>query len=302
MHILPQDISGRSVRASTRALFTLVAATMAPLLAQYLFRGGSIQTETLALFAVGGGISALVVARSVVDSDGATQTATRVFAKSLLVGLLGGALTGFLWVAFERPSSEYRNVLGPLFGALYGLGLGAVFGLVFGVWSTRARSALDHPSVLASHRLMMEAGALLSLTGIVGFWSYRVDALALVSAATTFLGCVLVLVGIVRSVQLQKICTSINTSGSTLTIAQRNTASFAPAMVWAPVLDHMIVQTNTSTITDPSPFRTTRSLAEVCVVPADLSIVRQAIGSAVAFGIMVVSVVAALQATVIALR
>jgi hypothetical protein len=302
MHILPQDISSRSVRASTRALFTFVAAALAPLLAQYLFRGGSIQTETLALFAVGGGISALVVARTVVDGDGATETARRVFARSLLVGLLGGALTGFLWVSFERPSSQYRNVLGPLFGALYGLGMGAVFGLLFGVWARRARTALDHPSVLASHRLLMEAGALLSLTGIVGFWSYRVDALALVSVATTLLGCVLVIVGIVRSVQLQKICTSVNTSGSALTIAQRTTASFAPALVWAPVLDHMIVQTSVSAIADPSPFRTTRSLAEVCVVPSDLSVVRQAIGSAVAFGIIVVSTVAGLQAAVIVLR
>lgn len=288
-------VTARGVLAATRAIFMLVAALLAPLLAQYLF-GARVGVGSWALFSVAGATASLAVSRLVVTADGASRPALRVFARGALVGVAAGVATGLAWVTLEHPYGADRYVLGPLFGAIYGAATGAAFGAAFALWTRRARAALARPSALASQRLAMEAGLALALAGAAGMASYSIEALMLASALVGFAGVVVIVAAVARVIRLQRLFATVSRAGAGFAVTARTPATEAPAFAWAPALDHVIVRESDPSSVEPAPFRNRNAAAEVAVVPADLSIVRRAIGATVAFGFVAVMGAAALQA------
>jgi hypothetical protein len=288
-------VTARGVLAATRAIFMLAAATLAPLLAQYLF-GARVGVGSWALFAVAGAIGSLALSRLVVSADGAAHPALRVFFRGALVGVATGVLTGLAWVSLEHPYGADRFVLGALFGAIYGAATGLSFGAAFAVWARRARSALARPSALASQRLAMEAGLALALAGAVGVAAYKIEALTLASGVVGFAGVVAIVVAVARVVRMQRLFATLSQSSSGYVVAPRTPATEAPAIAWAPTLDHVIVRASDPAAVEPAPFRNRTAAAEFAVVPSDLALVRRAIGATLAFGFVAVVGAGALQA------
>lgn len=293
-------VTARGVLAATRAIFMLSAALLTPLLAQYLF-GARVGVGTWTMFSVAGAVASLAISRRVVSADGAAHPALRVLFNGALVGLVTGVASGLAWVSLEHPYGADRYVLGALFGAIYGVVAGVTFGTAFAVWTRRARAALSRPSTLASQRLAMEGGLSLSLAGALGIALYRIDALSLASAIVGFAGVLSIVVAIARVIRVQRLFASVSQPGSALVVAPRTPATEAPALAWAPLLDQVIVRSNDPSAVDPAPFRNRNASPELAVVPADLTLVRRAIGATVAFGFIAVVGAGALQAGAFAL-
>lgn len=158
-------VTARGVLAATRAIFMLAAATLAPLLAQYLF-GARVGVGSWALFAVAGAIASLALAPRGQRRWRCAPCPPGVLPRRARGRGHGRAQRGCRSSALALPivsrsaRSSAPSTARPR----------AAFGAAFALWTRRARAALARPSALASQRLAMEAGLALARSRAPSAW------------------------------------------------------------------------------------------------------------------------------------
>lgn len=276
--ILP-TVSVRGVLATTRTLFVLLGSLLVPLLAQHLF-GPFVEPAVVSVFVAAAAIVAARLARSAISEGGAL----RIIPLGAVGGLGAGVVSSLVWSFIWRPQARDGLLAAPIFGAIYGIAVGSGMSCLFALWSQRARSALAAPSSVAAHRLTIEAGLALALTGAVSFALYRSPSLRTAALALGFVGTVVIVVGTVRMLRLSRLFAEISRPDGGYQVIERTADTQAPAVAWVTPLDHVVVHHSEAHHVEPGAFRAGTAFTDVALVPGDLALVHRAIGRTVAFG------------------
>ena len=85
-----------------------------------------------------------------------------------------------------------------------------------------------------------------------------------------------------------------------LALAPREPKHAAAALVWAPVLDHVLVRPHNTTPMEDAPFRSQSTSEDVAVVPGDLALVRKGLGRTVLVGIAGLALISCAQVAIVA--
>lgn len=279
------------VRATSRALYGALGALLAPLVAQALF---SFHVEpfawglTMALGLVAGGALGGVTVR---DGSAARQF-FRVLFRAAALGVLAGVVGGNAWVALHEGRAGDLVLAATMFGGYFGLLTGLALGGVFALWAVVARAALLRPSSLASLRLSMIAGMVLSAAGAFGLSVYRIDEMRAFAVGSAVAGALLVVAALVRTARLGKLLRAVD-EGS-LQVQESHEPSNLPTLAWAANLDGVLARPRVAVAADPSPFRAQSPVESIARMPRDLAAVRREIKRSVGVGFVVLGVLTSL--------
>lgn len=286
-----------SVRA-TRILFATLGALLTPLMFQWVGAEHAAPMgwlPTLLLGAICGGLVARVASRADGSAAGAVG---RTFGRSLLLGALGGAAVSVTVVSSAGFALPRFLPVATAYGVAYGLMVGAGFGVLFSLWSLRVRAAQREPSASGAERLSIEAATLIGLCAGVAGWRYRIDVLHAAAVGLTVVASVLTLAAMLRAVRLARFEQGV--SDGALAIIPRDAEHVATPLVWAPVLDHVLVRPHSVAAMEPAPFRAQSPSEVVAVVPGDLALVRKGLGRTVLMGIAGLAIISAAQVAIVA--
>lgn len=293
-----RTVDAASSLRATRILFSTLGALLTPLMFQWVGAEHAAPLgwlPTLLLGAICGGLVARVAARPG-GSDARAVRAT--LGRSLLLGALGGAVVSVAVVASAGFALTRFLPVATAYGVAYGLMVGGGFGLLFSIWSLRVRAAQREPSASTAERLSIEAATLVGLCAGVAGWRYRIDVLHAAAVGVTVLASVLTLAALLRAVRLARFEQAV--SEGRLAIVPREVEHVSAPLVWAPVLDHVLVRPHHAGALEPAPFRAQSPSEEVAVVPGDLALVRRGLGRTVLAGIAGLAIISAAQVAVVA--
>ncbi len=283
----------------TRILFASLGALLTPLMFQWVGAEHAAPFGWIPTLILGALFGALV-ARVAVNADAtAARTVASTFSRSLLLGAVGGAVVSVAVVSSAGFSLSRFLPVATAYGVWYGLAVGLGFGALFGLWSLRARAALLAPSASTAERLSIEAATLLGVSAGVAGWQYRIDVLHAASVGVTVFASVLTLAAMLRAARLSRFENAVQ--DGTLVLAPRESQhATAGAVVWAPVLDHVLVRPPSDALMAKAPFRSQSASEDMALVPADLSLVRKGLGRTVLAGIAGLAIISCAQVALVA--
>jgi hypothetical protein len=293
-----RTVDAASTLRATRILFATLGALLTPLMFQWVGADHVVPLgwlPTLLLGAIGGGIVARVATRTDV---GVTRALGGIFGRSLLLGAVGGALVSVAVIASSAFSLQRLLPVAAIYGLAYGLVVGAGFGLLFSLWSLRVRAALREPSASRAEHLSIEASTLLGLCAGIAGWRYRIDVMNAATVGLTVVASVLTLAAMLRAVRLARFEQAV--SEGSLTIAPRVADHVSSALVWAPLLDHVLARPHSVSAMEPTPFRDQALSEVVAFVPGDLGLVRKGLGRTVLMGIAGLAIISSAQVAIVA--
>lgn len=293
-----RSVDAASALRVTRILFAALGALLTPLMFQWVGAEHAAPfgwVPTLALGAICGALVARVAVR--VEAP-AARTVAATFGRSLLAGAVGGAAVSVAVVTSAGFSPSRFLPVATAYGVWYGLIVGAGFGVLFGLWSLRARAALATPSASSAERLSIEAATLLGVCAGVAGWRYRIDVLHAAAVGVTVVASVLTLAAMLRASRLARFEDAVK-DGS-LALVPREPKHASAALVWAPVLDHVLVRAHSAAPMENAPFRSQTASEEVATVPADLALVRRGLGRTVLAGIAGLAIISCAQVAIVA--
>ncbi len=273
-------VSPRGVATASTALLATLGGLLTPLVTQSL--GGRAVTTvdwivSVAMGAVVFGLVGRKVVRS--DTDGA-GAALRIVPRGAFFGALGGAALLPMLLAVSGYTGGHYPVMA-LFGAVYGTLTGVTLAFPAALWCLRAHRALEQGAAVDHERLTIDAGAFVAVAGVVGLALYRIEALSALSLGLIVAGVVTVLAATLRTARLTRLLDGVG--AGTLKLYE-DTAVGVPPLVAVPGLDRVIVHEGAPV--DGTPFRANVPGAMIARVPADLGVVRAAIGRTVRAGII----------------
>jgi len=293
-----RTVDAASSLRATRILFMTLGALLTPLMYQWVGADHAVPVgwgPTLLLGALFGG---LVAATAVRVEGTAAQGVIRTVGRSLMLGALGGTVVSVAVVgAAGFPLARFLPVA-TSYGVAYGLMVGAAFGVLFSLWSLRVRAAQRSPSASTAERLSIEAATLVGLCAGVAGWTYRIDVLHAASVGLTVVASVLTLAAMLRAARLARFEQAV--SDGALAIVPREVEHVASALVWSPILDHVLVRPHAVASMEPAPFRAQSPSEVVAVVPSDLGLVRKGLGRTVLAGIAGLAIISAAQVAIVA--
>ena len=293
-----RTVDAASTLRATRILFAALGALLTPLMFQWVGADRVVPLgwlPTLLLGAIGGGLVARVATRADV---GVARAVGGTFGRSLLVGAVGGALVSVAVIANSNFSLQRLLPVAAIYGVAYGLLTGAGFGLLFSLWSLRVRAALREPSASRAERLSIEASTLLGLCAGVAGWRYRIDVMNAAAVGLTVVASILTLAAMLRAVRLARFEQAV--SEGSLTIVPRVAEHVSSPLVWAPLLDHVLVRPHSVAAMEPTPFRAQSPSEVVAFVPGDLGLVRKGLGRTVLMGIAGLAIISSAQVAIVA--
>jgi hypothetical protein len=293
-----RTVDAASSLRATRTLFATLGALLTPLMFQWVGAEHAAPLgwlPTLLLGAICGALVARVAARPAATAAAAVGA---TLGRSLLLGALGGAMVSIATVASAGFALTRFLPVAAAYGVAYGLIVGAGFGLLFSLWSLRVRAALRQPSASGVERLTIEAATLVGLCAGVAGWRYRIDVLHAAAVGITVVASVLTLAAMLRAVRLARFEQAV--SEGSLVVVPREVEHVSSPLVWAPVLDHVLVRPHAVAALEPVPFRGQTPSEEVATVPGDLALVRKGLGRTVLAGIAGLAIISAAQVAIVA--
>jgi hypothetical protein len=293
-----RTVDAASSLRATRTLFATLGALLTPLMFQWVGAEHAAPLgwlPTLLLGALCGALVARVAVRPELSAAGAVRATV---GRSLLLGALGGAVVSTATVASAGFALSRFFPVAAAYGVAYGLIVGGGFGVVFSLWSLRVRAALRKPSASGAERLSIEAATLVGLAAGVAGWRYRIDVLHAAAVGLTVVASVLTLAAMLRAVRLARFEQAV--SEGSLVVVPREVEHVSAPLVWAPVLDHVLVRPHTVGAMEPAPFRAQTPSEEVATVPGDLALVRKGLGRTVLMGIAGLAIISAAQVAIVA--
>ncbi len=293
-----RTIDAASVLRVTRILFASLGALLTPLMFQWVGAEHAAPFGWLPTLFLGALCGALVARVAVSADASAARGVAATVSRSLLLGAAGGAVVSVAVVASAGFSLSRFLPVATAYGVWYGLMAGLGFGALFGLWSLRARAALLAPSASTAERLAIEAATLLGVCAGVAGWRYRIDVLHAASVGVTVVASVLTLAAMLRASRLARFEDAVK-EGS-LALAPREPKHGAAALVWAPVLDHVLVRPHNAAPMENAPFRSQSASEDVAVVPGDLALVRKGVGRTVLMGIAGLAIISCAQVAIVA--
>lgn len=294
-----RTIDAASVLRVTRILFASLGALLTPLMFQWVGAEHAAPFGWLPTLILGALCGALVARVAVSADASAARGVAATVSRSLLLGAAGGAVVSVAVVASAGFSLSRFLPVATAYGVWYGLMAGLGFGALFGLWSLRARAALLAPSASTAERLAIEAATLLGVCAGVAGWRYRIDVLHAASVGVTVFASVLILAATLRAARLSRFEDAVK-DGSLVLAPREPKHAAAGAVVWVPVLDHVLVRPPTATQIADAPFRSQSASEDVAVVPGDLALVRKGLGRTVLAGIAGLAIVSCAQVAIVA--
>lgn len=291
-------VSPRGVALASRALFAYLGALLGPLMAQHIF-GPRVNPAAVALSAGVGAIAGGLVGRLVTRPARSAMTAAAVVLVAAMgAGLVGGVASGLVWVGVidSHPGVQDATAVAALFGALFGLTAGAAFAAPFAVWTSRARAALDAPAATSSQRLAMDAGVMLAAGGALAVLRYQVESLVALGIGTCLAGTVLTAAALARTLRLRRLVDAVG--AGELSLAPLGDGAAVPALADVSPLDHVIAAPLDAA--GATPFRANEPARALAAVPADLELVRGALRSTVAYGLVTLALAGVFDASLAA--
>lgn len=293
-----RSVDAASVLRVTRILFASLGALMTPLMFQWV---GADHAAAMGWVptAVLGALGGLVVARAAARPEGsAARAVAGTTGRSLLAGLVGGVIVSVAVVASAGFALSRFLTVAAAYGAFYGLAVGAIAAVAFSLWSLRARAVLAAPSAAAAERISIEAATVLGVCAGIAGWRYRIDVLHAAAVGVTVVASVLTLAAMLRASRLARLEQAV-TDGA-LTLVPREARHQAAALVWAPVLDHVLVRPLDVGTPETAPFRSQSASEDVAAVPGDLALVRRGLGRTVLAGIAGLAIISCAQVAIVA--
>ncbi len=293
-----RTVDAASSLRATRVLFATLGALLSPLMFQWVGAEHAAPLGWLPTLLLGA-ICGAYVARAAAQPDGSdAQAVVRTLGRSLLLGALGGAVVSLAVVASAGFALTRFLPVATAYGVAYGLLVGGGFGVLFSLWSLRVRAAQREPSASRAERLSIEAATLIGACAGLAGWRYRIDVLHAASVGLTVVASVLTLAAMLRAVRLARFEQAV--SDGALAIVPREVEHVSTPLVWAPVLDHVLVRPHSHPTMEPAPFRAQSPSEVVAVVPGDLGLVRKGLGYTVLMGIAGLAIISAAQVAIVA--
>lgn len=272
-----ESLDAVGVRTTAIAVFGGVGALLGPLMAQSLF-GPGVTVERWLGVMVGAGVTGAAVGWGATSGTRSPfSTGFTTLARSVGIGAAGGALTTLAGCALIAGAGSYVGVqmlFGTIYGAVGGLGLGGLYAL----WASRARSALEAPSVLARQRLAVETAVVVAIAGALGASLYRVDALMAASFGAVVAGALMILAALGRLTRVRQLLD--DAGAGSLSAQPRSADSRAPALVFASPLEKVLVRSGPE-VSAEGPFRAHQATEEIAAIPDDLGVARSALRNTV---------------------
>ncbi len=294
-----RTVHAASVLRGTRILFASLGALLTPLMFQWVGAEHAAPFGWLPTLVLGALCGALVARVAVNAEASAARGVAATISRSLLVGAIGGAVVSVAVVSSAGFSLPRFLPIATAYGVWYGLAVGLGFGALFGLWSLRARAALTAPSANSYERLTIEAATLLGVSAGFAGWQYRIDVLHAASVGITVFASVLTLAATLRAARLSRFEHAVK-DGSLVLAPRESQHDAAGAVVWAPVLDHVLVRPSATAQAVTAPFRTQSTYEDVAVVPGDLALVRRGLGRTVLAGIAGLMLISCAQVAIVA--
>ncbi|MBK6530637.1 MAG: hypothetical protein IPF99_13810 [Deltaproteobacteria bacterium] len=251
-----RTVDAASSLRATRVLFATLGALLSPLMFQWVGAEHAAPLGWLPTLLLGA-ICGAYVARAAAQPDGSdAQAVVRTLGRSLLLGALGGAVVSIAVVASAGFALTRFLPVATAYGVAYGLLVGGGFGVLFSLWSLRVRAAQREPSASRAERLSIEAATLIGACAGLAGWRYRIDVLHAASVGLTVVASVLTLAAMLRAVRLARFEQAV--SDGALAIVPREVEHVSSPLVWAPVLDHVLVRPHSHPTMEPAPSARSR--------------------------------------------
>lgn len=292
-----RTVDAASSLRATRLLFATLGALLTPLMFQWVGAEHAAPLGWLPTLLLGAMCGAHVAGVAARPDGSAAQAVLRTLGRSLLLGALGGSIVSVAVVGTAGFALTRFLPVAAAYGVAYGLMVGGGFGLLFSPWSLRVRAAQREPSASRAERLSIEAATLIGACAGFAGWRYRIDVLHAAAVGLTVVASVLTLAAMLRAVRLARFEQAV--SEGSLAIVPREVEHVSTPLVWAPVLDHVLVRPH-AVATEPAPFRGQSPSEVVAVVPGDLGLVRKGLGRTVLVGIAGLAIISAAQVAIVA--
>lgn len=284
------SVNGAGLTLASRALFAVLATSLAPIVVQSIFGSRAAPAAWLltagTALVLGTLLGGLVITRS-----GVPRGPLAMLAFAFVSAVVVGALLGPTWVLVftDRPRdlTAAATIFGAFFGAIAGLSIGGLYSL----WSGFVSRALRHPSAVSAQRLSIVAGVLLSIAGTTAASTYTSPLGQLAGLGLCLFGALIVLGAVLRTSRLKRIF-SMAERGD-LTVEPRSEHHRAPALAWAPVIDRVILRRVAPNTAEPGPFRAQLAADEIATIPSDLTVVSRALRHTMALGLGVLGAILA---------